>query len=298
MNKPKVCIIGDRGIVSQQLQSLLAQENVAISVIRSQTALDESSLGHYPEIMEADLVVLSVLDFASPTIFPKLPADSRVLDISPAFRIEEDWVYGLRTLAGQSNKIRYAKRVANPGCFATAALLMLEPLVSAGLLPPDTPLYLDGTGGYTTGGSSMVRRAEAGELHADAVFSLTREHRHVAEIRAHAGLTGPVWFTPKIGDFARGIRMQVPLFGLSRETVLACLKGRYDDTIVLVSTDCPSKIAATERVGSRGATIRVIERPDGCLLVCTLDNLRMGGVDTVLKNIRTMLNLQDPDDLS
>jgi N-acetyl-gamma-glutamyl-phosphate reductase len=135
----------------------------------------------------------------------------------------------------------------------------------------------------------MVQREAAGELAAEAVFSLDREHRHIPEIKRHAGLRGPVVFNPKIARAPRGIRMQVPLFGLARDTALGVLRDAYAGTSIVVDPGCPSRIPVDEWAHRQGACLRVFEQPEGCLVVCTLDNLGKGAVDSAADNIALML---------
>jgi N-acetyl-gamma-glutamyl-phosphate reductase len=283
-----VCIVGERGQVSQALQQALARKaEYSVTVIPTDSIVKATAL---PEgVAEADLVVLCTQDFVSPDVVQRLPKHVRVLDVSPAFRTDSAWVYGLPELPGAQDRIAAARLVANPGCFATSAILLLEPLTRAGLLARDAQLYLDGVGGYTTGGAALVAKADSGELAAESVFSLTREHRHVAEIRHVAGVTGPIFFSPKIVRAARGIRMQIPLLGVPAWQALDAYIKAYEGTAVQVDTAGPSKIPADEWAGQKGACVRVYPQPAGILVVCTMDNLGKGAVDSALDNIGYML---------
>jgi N-acetyl-gamma-glutamyl-phosphate reductase len=259
--RARLCIVGERGHVSQALQYRLEQAGTHSVVVVS---TDSVLKGQFEaELATANLVVLCTQEFSSPKVLERLPAATRVLDISPAFRTDPAWVYGMAELPGAPARIRHAQRVANPGCFATAAVLLLAPLVRAGLLAPDTPVYLDGTGGYSTGGAMLTEKFETGHLSVEAVFGLTREHRHIAEIKQYAGLTGPVVFSPKIASVSRGIRMQVPLFGLARETVLDALAAAYAGTDITVESACPAKIPVDEWANRFGASVWVYEQAGG-----------------------------------
>lgn len=285
--KKRVTIVGERGTVSQLLRARLAQDQtIDVRVISTANALVASTL---PGSEKADLLVLCVLDFASPKLVGKLSSDARVLDVSPEFRTASGWVYGLAELPGQAEAIRSARLVANPGCFATAATLAIAPLVRAKLLSPDAPLYLDAVGGYTTGGAALVEKEASGELPAESVFSLTRPHRHIEEIRKYAGLTGPVWFTPKVARFPRGIRLQVPLFGVDPAQALSAFQNEYRATDIVVETTLPSKIVGNEWAERPGACLRVFPQTEGCLVVCQMDNLGKGAVDSAYQNIKLML---------
>lgn len=288
----RIAIAGERGLVSRALhERLMKLPTVEVTVVSTDEAMTPAGAAR---LADADIAVLAVLDFASPQIVELLPAETRVLDISPAFRTDPAWMYGLPELPGQKERIAAASRVANPGCFATSALLILAPLIQAGVLAPEAAIYLDAVGGYSTGGSAMESKALAGDLPAEAVYSLTKEHRHVAEIERFSGVNGPLWFTPKIGRFARGIRMQIPLQGVSREAALATWKAAYFATDVQVDEQVPSKLPADEWAHRAGACLRAIPQPGGCLAVCSMDNLGKGAVDSAFCNILLMLG-HSPD---
>jgi N-acetyl-gamma-glutamyl-phosphate reductase len=285
----RVAIAGERGLVSRALQHKLAKlPGIVLSVVPTEEA---STVEGAQRLAQADLVVLAVQDFASPAIVALLPESARVLDVSPAFRTDRAWVYGLPELPGQAARIAAAQRVANPGCFATSAILLLAPLVRAGLLAPEAALYLDAVGGYSTGGAALESRALAGELAAETVYSLAREHRHVPEIRQFSQVTGPLWFMPKIANFPRGIRMQVPLPGLGRKEVLAAYWDAYAGSAIMVDDTTPSKLTADEWAHRAGACLRVLPQAQGCLAICSLDNLGKGAVDSAYGNLCLMLGL-------
>ena len=70
--------------------------------------------------------------------------DTCLIDASTAHRTDPSWVYGLPELApGQREALRTAKRIANPGCHATAFILLMRPLVDAGLVAPDADVTRD-----------------------------------------------------------------------------------------------------------------------------------------------------------
>jgi len=295
-SKKQICVVGARGAVSRELQVGLDRMRAYASVVT--LAKDDAKAlladGVPDVIRDADLVVLATDGFASPEIVARLPETARVLDVSPSFRVNDAWVYGLPELPGGTSRIANAHRVANPGCFATSAILLLAPLVRECVLTTEQPLYLDGVGGYSTGGAKLIEQSQTGELSAEAAFSLTREHRHVAEIRAYASLPAatPVWFTPKIADFPQGIRMQVPLFGCTREDVLRSWRKTYAGTDIEIAEESPSRLPADAWAHRCGARLYALPMSGGVLAICVMDNLRKGAVDSALRNVRLMLGLE------
>src|ERR1041385_7297771 len=105
-------------------------------------------------LRDAALVVLCLPDDAAKEAAAWL-ADSpvRILDASTAHRVSDDWVYGLPELiSGQRHSNARAKRVANPGCYSSGVILLVRPLVDAGLIEPNTPLAIHALSGYSGGG--------------------------------------------------------------------------------------------------------------------------------------------------
>ena len=137
----------------------------------------------------------------------------RILDASTAHRVAEGWTYGFPELApGQADAIGQARRVANPGCYATGAIALLRPLVDAGLIPRDWPIAINAVSGYSGGGKAMIADYEQGTAPAFEIYALGLEHKHIPEIERYAGLTRRPLFAPSVGNFAQGMLVSIPLF--------------------------------------------------------------------------------------
>jgi len=142
-----------------------------------------------------------------------------VIDASTAHRTDAGWVFGLPELArGQRDAIRAAKRIANPGCHASAFILLLRPLVDAGLVPRDIALSATSITGYSGGGKKMIAEYEAAarpggdaRLAAPRPYGLGLTHKHLPEMVAHTGLAAPPVFLPVVSNFYKGLAVTVPL---------------------------------------------------------------------------------------
>jgi N-acetyl-gamma-glutamyl-phosphate reductase len=138
-----------------------------------------------------------------------------VIDASTAHRTAAGWAYGLPELArGQRDQLRAAKRIANPGCHATAFVLLLRPLVDAGLVPADAPVSATSITGYSGGGKKMIEQYEAGGdplLQAPRPYGLTLAHKHLPEMKSHTGLARTPVFMPVVSSFYKGLAVSVPL---------------------------------------------------------------------------------------
>ncbi|MBV9570570.1 MAG: N-acetyl-gamma-glutamyl-phosphate reductase [Alphaproteobacteria bacterium] len=141
----------------------------------------------------------------------------RIIDASTAHRTAPDWTYGFPELEPQQRaRIAAAKRVSNPGCYATGFLALARPLMWAGVIPSDYPLTINAISGYSGGGRAMIEEFENrnSSRHVKTVvrtYGLTLAHKHVPEMQKHAGLARPPLFSPSVGRFYRGMMVEVPL---------------------------------------------------------------------------------------
>lgn len=161
-----------------------------------------------------------------------------VIDASTAFRTTDSWAYGLPELTrGQREKVRASKRIAVPGCHASAFVLAVRPLVEAGLMPADYPVSAFSLTGYSGGGKKMIAEFEAGgnpRLDSPRPYALSLEHKHLPEMRVQAGLAQAPIFNPIVGNFLKGLAVTVPVFPalLSRkadaEAILDIYRRHYE----------------------------------------------------------------------
>jgi len=138
----------------------------------------------------------------------RVAKDVRIVDVGGDHRFVEGWTYGLTELPGQREKIRGARRLANPGCYPAAALLALAPLVKEGLVEPEG-IVIDAKSGVTgtgRGGASDFGYAETNE---DLFAYGLEAHPHVPEMEAALAQVGgkkaTIAFTPHIVPMTRGI---------------------------------------------------------------------------------------------
>ena len=123
--------------------------------------------------------------------------------------------FGLPELAPEQRAaLRATKRIANPGCHASAFILLLRPLVDAGLVPADLPLSATSITGYSGGGKKMIEQYEAGgdpRLQSPRPYALKLAHKHLPEMAAHCKLASPPVFVPIVSNFYKGLAVSVPL---------------------------------------------------------------------------------------
>ena len=160
-----------------------------------------------------------------------------IIDASTAHRTAPGWVFGLPELApDQRARLRDSKRIANPGCHSTGFILLMRPLVDAGLVPTSALITATSITGYSGGGRKMIERYSQGDdpkLAAPMPYGLNLAHKHVPEMRTHGGLDVDPVFMPIVGDFYKGLAVSIPLHlsalgsGVTPDRLQAALAERY-----------------------------------------------------------------------
>ena len=237
-----------------------------------------------------------------------------LIDASTAHRTVAGWVFGLPELApGQREAIRQAKRIANPGCHASAFILLLRPLVDAGLVPADAALSATSISGYSGGGKKMIEAYQAAAATAAGVdtslasprpYALSLTHKHLPEMMAHTGLrTAPI-FMPVVGNFYKGLAVTVPLhlaiLGTTAQAVHAALVKRYaGERFMRVM---PLRDPATLEAGffdvqacndSNRVEIFVFANDTQAILAARLDNLGKGASGAAVQAMNVHLGVDE-----
>jgi N-acetyl-gamma-glutamyl-phosphate reductase len=187
-------------------------------VIRLAEVERKDSRARARALNEADVVILCLPDEAAREAVALVTnPDVRVIDASTAHRVAPGWVFGFAEYEPEKYAaIAAAKRVSNPGCYSTGFLALVRPLVRAGLIPADAPLSVNAVSGYSGGGKAMIEEFEKSDspTHVDTVvrtYALSLAHKHVPEMKEHAGLKHPPVFSPSVGRYYRGMIVDVPL---------------------------------------------------------------------------------------
>lgn len=303
-----VGIVGARGYVGAELIGLIARHpnlRLAYAASRSQAGQPvpvgavvdgqhrEGSLRFVDagpdEIagLGADAVVLAVPDGATEAYVGPL-GDAVILDLSADHRFDDAWTYGLTE--HHDAQLRGAKRISNPGCYATAVQLALRPLLG---LIDGTP-HAFGVSGYSGAGTTPSPRNDPKML-ADGVtpYKLVN-HTHEREVSRHLGIA--VRFSPHVAPYFRGITVTVQARLLAPTTVDTLtrlyVEAYGQSSLIRVLGERTPRVQ--EIAGDPGAEIGGITLgPDGrdLAVVCTVDNLLKGAASQAIQNLNLAFGL-------
>jgi N-acetyl-gamma-glutamyl-phosphate reductase len=321
----RVAVAGASGYTGQELlrilarhpsvQLTLATSSSAASAARrlpaltrlwngSLTPLDQDALAR-----DADLVVMALPDQAAAVLAPALlAAGVRVIDVSGAFRLRDaavraEWypetgvlpdglAYGLTEWARPA--VRTAQLVANPGCYPTASLLALLPLVRAGMVLPGADVIIDAKSGVSGRGKAPTEGSHFSEVHGSLSTYGVFHHKHGAEIEQELGRD--VTFTPHLLPIDRGILTTIYVRvapGTTADQLRAAYDEAYRDAIFvrLVDADLPEikHVAHTNfcDIGWR------VDPSGRAILVSVIDNLLKGASGQAVQNMNVMLGLDE-----
>ncbi len=214
--KTKVFVDGQEGTTGLQIfERLAARNDVEVIVIDPDKRKDVAARAAC--LNAADVAFLCLPDAAAKES-AALVTNPRtcVIDASTAHRVNPAWAYGLPELSAEYRAaIRTSKRIANPGCHATAFLLAVRPLVIKNLIPMDFALSAFSITGYSGGGKKMIADYEQpsppAKLASPRPYALGLAHKHLPEMRTHAKLAAAPIFNPVVASFYKGLAVTVPL---------------------------------------------------------------------------------------
>jgi len=303
---PKIFIDGKHGTTGLQIQSRLADRNDVELLYIDES--DRKDISKRKELInDADLVFLCLPDEAAIESVSLIENNTtRVIDASTAHRVSADWVYGLPELSqNQHNIIQKAKRVSNPGCHSTGAILLLAPLVKSGLISADYPISITSVTGYTGGGRKMIEqyensnREEQWELNAPRLYSTAAMHKHIPEIMRYTGLCTTPLLMPLVADYPQGVQIIVPLhLPYKREAILELLTEHYKSCINIdVLSSTPEFAASNVNADQDKVTLRVLGFDDKIILTAQFNNLGKGAAGAAVQNMNIMLGFNEYEGL-
>ena len=302
----KVFIDGAHGTTGLRINEYLAGR-ADIQILEIDPEKRKDTEARVSMIKEADVSILCLPDQASMEIAAAAPADSVIIDTSTAHRTDPDWTYGMPELtAGQRDKIRNSTRIANPGCHASGFILLVRPLIDAGLLDRDALLTCFCVTGYSGGGKKMIADYENDEraevLDSPGQYALGQTHKHLPEMVTMTGLEYAPCFSPVVADFYSGMVMTVPVHtsmlkkGAGIDDVKSALHNRYDaEALIKVHDEAPEsgKVYSNPMAGSNGMEMYVTGNDERILLIASYDNLGKGASGAAVQNLNIVLGTEE-----
>lgn len=270
---------------------------------------------------EADVAFLATPHEASARIVPKLLSSGmRVVDLSGAFRLKdpagyprwygfehpaartviEEAVYGLPEL--NRGALADARLVANPGCYATAAILALAPLASAGWIENSAGIICDAKSGATGAGRAPSEKLHFAEVNENCRAYGLFNHRHVPEIlQALNFAESDFTFTPHLAPVNRGILATVYVRlagraarGKAKLGEVVELFRKFYAASPLIRVLEPAALPEIQWVAHTPYADLgfALDEPSGRLIVISaLDNLVKGAAGQAIQNMNLMFGL-------
>jgi len=304
----RVALIGGRGYTGSTFLPLLASHPWLELALASSTSQAGQSLRevdpNWPDPdarlqaltpndvgrVDARVWVLALPNGASAPWVEAIEAshpDAVVVDFGADYRFDADWVYGL----SEWNRadLLGAKRISNPGCYATGAQFALLPLRDYLTRPP----VIFGVSGYSGAGKTPSPRNDPTRLEDNLIPYSLVGHGHEREISVHLGR--PVRFHPHVAPFFRGISLTISV-NLSMEMTAQQLQALFasaycDAPLVEISAEIPEIREVSGRAALKiGGFASDPRQPYRVTFVAVLDNLMKGAASQAMQNINLSLD--------
>lgn len=271
----------------------------------------------YDALATFDVVFASTPSGVSSNLFPPLLGRGpKLIDLSGDFRLKdlasyEQWykktpapaeavaqsVYGLTEWNEQN--IADAKLIANPGCYPTAVLLSLLPLIKEQLIDPSF-LVIDAKSGISGAGNKPSQGTHYSETNEAFSIYKINEHQHIPEIEQaismFAGVDTKISFNTHLVPMTRGILAtsyaQVTA-GVTQQQLVNCLKETYANHPFVRVIEEAGSIGTNRVKGSNYCDIHVKldERTNRATIIGVIDNLVKGAAGQAIQNMNVQLNL-------
>lgn len=309
----KIFIDGQEGTTGLEIRERLSRRgDVEVLEISASERKDAGAKRAF--MAAADLVILCLPDAAAVESAALAEGTTaKIIDASTAHRTAAEWVYGLPELSPeQRERIRTATRVSNPGCYPTGFLLAVRPLVDEGIIPRNYPVTAHALSGYSGGGKKLIaafaEHDHGGQSPDWTVrpYALGLAHKHVPEMKVHAGLDALPIFCPAVGNYYKGMLVSVPLHvsalgkRVSLEDVHALLGRRYarEPFVRVMPLGGEGQLengylTSVTTNGTNLVELFVFGNAAQILLVARLDNLGKGAAGSAVQNLNLMLGLDE-----
>ena len=273
--KTTIFIDGSSGTAGLRIYDRLAQRE-DIDLLTLPPELHHDIKAQRELINRADIAFLCLPDAAAITAADLVEnPDTVVLDTSTAHRTAPGWTYGF--------------------------IVLVYPLVEAGILPPDALLTCYSLTGYSGGGKKMIAEYEADTLDplyvAPRQYGLAQQHKHLREMCAIPGLTHAPVFAPIVANFYSGMETSVALFasqlcpGKTAEDIKAAYAAKYTGPVVTYRDPACADgfLSAAAMSGKDSMVVSVSGNDERILLTSVFDNLGKGASGAALECLNLVM---------
>lgn len=297
----KVFIDGSAGTTGLKIKERLSHRS-DLQLIILPDHLRKDPLAKKDAINSSDVTFLCLPDDAAKESVGLLENENTVIiDTSTAHRVNDSFVYGFPEIVGYE-KVKKAKKIANPGCHASGFIALIAPLVKNGIITKDALLSCTSLTGYSGGGKNMIADYEEGNNslnEAPRLYGLTQNHKHLKEM-AHFTLleTAPL-FLPIVSNFYSGMQVTVPLFvnqiNGDMKIISDIYKECYNGPVVkfVENADENGFMSANKLSGTDSMEITLTGNQDKILLTARYDNLGKGASGSAIQNMNIVLGVNE-----
>ena len=315
MHKVPVGVLGASGYAGRELCGLIARHPslelafAAAQEQRGQRARIGGTEITYVATEDAPLgdaeIVFTALPHGAASLWVEnsRASGARVVDLSSDYRpgasAKTAAPYGLTEL--MRAKLPGSEIVANPGCYPTAILLGIAPLLREGWVVPGATINVSAASGVTGAGYSPKPELLFSEVAEDfRAYSVGNEHRHLAEMRAVAselgGESNDILFTPHLLPVSRGIlaTITVPI-NRNADDPLALWRNAYDGEPFIEIVEQPPALRDVVRrnVVKISVTRAANVRQPTLIIISAIDNLMKGAAGQALQNANVLLGFSE-----
>jgi N-acetyl-gamma-glutamyl-phosphate reductase len=289
----ELAILGASGYAGQVLHALVMQHPCMTPIVPSARSPEDLGPAELEQLATRDVIALALPHEPAVAWTTALLAAGarRVLDLSDARRRDPAVHYGIPELFGPP--ARDARLIANPGCYPTATLLALVPLLRAGLIAPEGIAVL-GTSGASGAGKGLADHLHFCNLAGNSFPYKVGEHRHIPEIEARLG--APISFVTQLLPIVRGMLVTCFVRPLASAVQLRdALRSSYAEQPWISVIDQPDQgLGLTHVVGTHQAVLAVgpVERSGLIPVFASIDNLMRGAASQALHNANLWLGLE------
>ncbi|HUI31816.1 MAG TPA: N-acetyl-gamma-glutamyl-phosphate reductase [Candidatus Acidoferrales bacterium] len=337
----RVAIFGASGYAGYELYKILKRHNQAeIKYVTAETSAgkrlseifataDDTKIVRNEDVDlgQVDAVFLSLPHGAAKNVVEKIVDSSRrvkIIDLSADYRFDDaeeyakwygqkhtspdfldDFVYGLTEINREA--IYKAQFVANPGCYPTATILGVYPLLKTKLADLSEPIIIDAKSGVTGAGRKVEARYLFAEVNENvSPYNIGYVHRHTGEIEQElkkaANTNVKIIFSPHLVPITRGmlntiyvkLSQDIP----TEELIHIFNKNYEDETFIRVLAD--NSIATFQHTINTNLcviSVKKVENSPYAIVVSSIDNLGKGAAGQAVQNFNVMCGLTESEGL-